>query len=283
MNESVRKESSNKKADDDAICQFVAEHETGVIAPEVAEAFAIGKTTAREALDRLEDAGRLSTRAAGSTIKLYYAEDDAVETAATVSGEADSFGNVFGSVEFLTDAQRAYLRDGTLDGETEPDLLDRLREQFAETLWQRPCLDGFDSEEIELIARRLGIPSEEVPSLTPNDVFRQLDELAVDLRTDIDRLYHPDRTSSMDVLRRIRREHLDQTQHEIAARLAAVGDLSQSSYEVRLSQWESGSRTISEEDRDRLATIYRDLYEENHDPYQIRDDRDWTTPDPERY
>jgi hypothetical protein len=178
---------------------------------------------------------------------------------------------------FLTDAQRAYLRDGTLDGETEPGLLDRLREQFAETLWQRPCLDGFDSEEIELIARRLGIPSEEVPSLTPNDVFRQLDELAVDLRTDIDRLYHPDIAPSVDVHCRIRREHLDRTQQEIAARLAEMGDLSQSSYQVRLSQWESRARTISEADRTRLATIYRDLYEENHDPYQIRDDRDWTT------
>jgi hypothetical protein len=184
---------------------------------------------------------------------------------------------------FLTDAQRSYLRDGILDGETEPTLLDRLRERFATTLWQTPCIEGLDREEIVLVARRLGIPHEEVSSLTPNDVFRRLDELAVDLRTDIDRLYHPDKVPPMDVLRQIRREHLDRTQHEIAARLAAVGDLSQSSCEVRLSQWESGSRTIPEEDRDRLATIYRDLYEENHDPYQIRDDRDWTTHGPERY
>lgn len=277
MNEIASKEPSNKKADDDAICQFVAEHETGVIAPEVAEAFATGKTTAREALGRLEDAGQLSTRTAGSTIKLYYVEDDAAETAETVSSEADSSGNVFGSVAFPTDAQRTYLRDGTLDGETEPALLDRLREHFAETLWQTPCLDGFDREEIELIARRLGIPSGEVSSLTPNDVFERLDELAVALRTDIDRLYHPNRIPSLDVLCRVRREHLDQTQHEIATRLAEVDDLSQSSYEVRLSQWESGAGTISEEDRARLATIYRDLYKDNHDPYQLRDDLDWTT------
>lgn len=63
---------ANKRADDDAIRQFVATHETAVIAPEVADQFDIGKTTAREALGRLCDADRLATRKPSRNVRLYY-------------------------------------------------------------------------------------------------------------------------------------------------------------------------------------------------------------------
>lgn len=63
---------ANKRADDDAIREFVADHETAVIAPEVAERFDIGKTTAREALGRLCEAGRLTTRKPSPNVRLYY-------------------------------------------------------------------------------------------------------------------------------------------------------------------------------------------------------------------
>jgi transcriptional regulator with XRE-family HTH domain len=273
MNESVCKESSNKKADD-AICQFVAEHETGVIAPEVAEAFAIGKTTAREALGRLEDAGRLSTRAAGSTIKLYYAEDDAVETAATVSGEADSSGNVFGSVEFLTDDQLAYLMDGTLNEHVEPHILDHLSEQIVEKVWEIPYNDGPDRDQMELVARRIDVSMADIQSMTPSEAIKQIDTIANDLRTDFDLLYHPFRTPRMEEFRTLRQK-LSCTQSEVAESLSEVTNWEPSTCQSKLSMWESVSSDPGKDIQERLAAIYREFYEEDHDPYRNREDWDW--------
>lgn len=274
MNEPASKEPSNKKSNDDAIRQFVAEHETGIIAPEVAKAFDIGKTTAREALGRLEDAGQLSTRTAGSTIKLYYVEDNATEMAETISSEADSSGNVFGSVEFLTDDQLAYLMDGTLNEHVEPHVLDRLSERIVERVLEIPYNDGPDRDQMELVARRIDVSMVDIQSMTPSEVIKQIDTIANDLRTDFDLLYHPFRTPRMEELRTLRQK-LFCTQSEVAESLSEVTDWEPSTCQSKLSMWESTSSDPGKDIRERLAAIYREFYEEDHDPYRNREDWDW--------
>src|SRR5699024_9674086 len=102
--------------------------------------------TARETLSRLEDRGEIASRKA-SVIRLFYvpandhhrdheasAEGDTASESISETDDSDSdtetenFEDVFGSVEFLTDAQIEYLRDGTLSECVEPHILDRLAE-----------------------------------------------------------------------------------------------------------------------------------------------------------
>lgn len=193
-----------------------------------------------------------------------------------MTDEATRSADAFGSVEFLTDAQRAYLTDGTLEKSVEPHLLDHLYDRIVEIVWEIPYDDGPDREEMALVAHRIGVSMDEIRSMTPSEVAQRIDDIAADLRTDIDQLYSPYRTPQMATLRDLRRNELHRTQSEVADRLADVADLSQSTYQTKLMEWESGKIAPGKEVREQLTAIYRTFYEENHDPYRNR--AEWDQP-----
>lgn len=267
MDEPTAKAPANKKADD-AIRAFVANSETGVIAPEIAEAFDLSKTTARETLSRLEDAGRVSTRTAGSTITLYFVTSDAPEVAD--SQHADAFGDT----GFLSDDQIEYLRTGTIEGRPEPHIVDRISEALIEVAWFLPFDGGIDQEEIALIARRLDISLEEMASMTPGFVIECLDALADSLRTDFDLLYLDNRTPQAEELRDIRHE-LNITQSTVAERLAEKSEITEPTWVTKLSALEAHSTDPGTERREQIRALYREMYEEDHNPYRNRENWEW--------
>lgn len=230
-----------RQLDDDEVLRELVNAEQALATNEVADRVNAPRTTAHDALNRLQDDGLVRSDLAHGKTRLWWCPGHWGDT---------RIADVYHGEPLLT-----YLETGCFPPDTDVGhAIEMVYEAFIELHWAMPLDGGYDFEEMKRLADLTNLSVSESPRLSPGDIHEMAQEGAIEsVPTALPEAeYDPEVHEAAQFRRRRERAEISQ---ELVADTADV----RQSY---LSMWENGRRDLPEDGKKRLHEVLDDLTDE---------------------